>query len=77
MQHHHKILLIATVLLFCGAGFPFLMILKVFPTTFWLSILSYAASVVGFVLGIYGVTTLVLRRKETREWEDWRNGNGY
>ena len=77
MYSNTKILIIATILLVCGAGFPFLMIIKVVPTTFWLSFLSYGSSVVGLVLGMYGVTTLVIRRRKADEYaskyEEWRD----
>lgn len=73
MKPYIKLLIIATILLVCGAAFPFLMIIKVVPTTFWLSILSYVASVVGMMLGMYGITTMVIARREKEEWEDWRN----
>ena len=77
MLPHVKILIAATVLLICGAAFPFLMIIGLMPTTFLLSFISYGASVAGLVLGMYGVTTMVIRRRERQEWEDWRDKNGY
>lgn len=73
MRPYVKYLIIATILLFCGAAFPFLMIIRVVPTTFWLSILSYIASVVGLILGMYGVTSMVIAKRNEREWDDWRN----
>lgn len=73
MQESTKYILIATVLLFAGAGFPFLMVIRVIPTSFWLSFLSYGCSVVGIVLGFYGISGMVIRRKQEDEWEDWRD----
>ncbi|MFZ6019415.1 MAG: hypothetical protein ACOYXO_07360 [Chloroflexota bacterium] len=42
-------------LLFFGAAAPFLMILRIWETSFWLSFLSYAASISGLVIGFLGI----------------------
>lgn len=73
MQPHIKHILIATVLLVAGAGFPFLMLVGVVKTTFWLSILSYVASIAGLMLGMYGVSAMVISKRNEREWKDWRD----
>ncbi len=72
MQFSTKILLLATVMLVAGAAFPFLMISKFIPTTFWLSILSYIASVAGLLLGMYGIAAMTTTRRKKDDWEDWR-----
>jgi hypothetical protein len=48
-------MVIAFVLLLVGALLPFLMVLRILQPSFALSFLSYAASLVGLVLGLIGV----------------------
>lgn len=46
---------IGAALLFFGAAAPFLMILRIWETSFWLSFLSYVASISGLVIGFLGI----------------------
>lgn len=71
MQFSTKILILAFLMVFSGAAFPFLMVSKVIEPTFWLSFLSYAGSVGGVLLGMYGVAARLTEDKQD-EWEDWR-----
>lgn len=50
-----RLMVIAFVLLLVGALLPFLMVLRILQPSFALSFLSYAASLVGLVLGLIGV----------------------
>jgi di/tricarboxylate transporter len=50
-----RLIVIAFVLLLVGALLPFLMVLRILQPSFALSFLSYAASLVGLVLGLIGV----------------------
>ncbi|MFN4218299.1 MAG: hypothetical protein ACK4HB_03350 [Candidatus Bipolaricaulia bacterium] len=50
-----RLMVIATVLLLLGALLPFLMVMRVVQPSFALSFFSYAASLVGLVLGLIGV----------------------
>ena len=47
-----------------GVVFPFLMVIQVFPSTFFLNFFSYAASMTGLFLGIIGASRYV---KENRK----------
>jgi hypothetical protein len=58
-----QVILIGFVLELVGCLFPFLMVIKVIPASFALSFLSYAASVVGLVLGLIAATWYVLGRR--------------
>ncbi len=49
------LLILATLLLFVGAGLPFLMVVRVIEVTFFLAFVSYAATVSGAFLGYLGV----------------------
>lgn len=51
------------VLVTVGMVLPFLMVMRLIPTTFFLSFFSYGASVVGLLLGIIGSAMYVARRR--------------
>lgn len=56
IQMHPKgMMFLGIGLMIFGVAAPFLMIIKVLETSFWLSFLSYAASIVGMVLGFLGL----------------------
>ena len=45
---------IGFVLVLFGAVAPFLMVMKILPSTFFLNFLAYAASLLGLMLGLTG-----------------------
>lgn len=57
------IMALGFVLVLFGAVMPWLMVLQIVRSTFWLNFLSYAASVSGLFLGIAGVAFYVRRHK--------------
>jgi hypothetical protein len=57
LEHPVRLLLIATLLLLFGCTMPFLMVIKVVESTFFMNFLSYGASVAGLFLGIIGIAT--------------------
>lgn len=54
-----KLILIGFVLVLFGFVAPFLMVMKVVPSSFILNFLSYGASVVGLFLGLIGAALYV------------------
>jgi hypothetical protein len=58
------LILIGFVLSLMGVVFPFLMVVKVLPSTFTLNFLSYAAMVAGLFLGITGAAMYVRLNKK-------------
>lgn len=50
-----RLIAIALVLLLVGALLPFLMVIRVVQPSFALSFLSYAASLIGLIMGLIGV----------------------
>ncbi len=48
------LILIGFLLVLAGAVLPFLMVLHIIPSTFFLNFFSYSASVSGLFLGIIG-----------------------
>jgi hypothetical protein len=51
---HLRILGVGFLLVLAGMVFPFLIVLQVLPSTFWLNFLSFAMSVSGLILGLVG-----------------------
>jgi hypothetical protein len=52
------------VLMLLGIALPFLILIKVLESTFFLNFFAYGASVGGLFLGIIGAATWVRTRKE-------------
>jgi uncharacterized membrane protein len=57
------ILMIGFVLVLLGAILPFLMVMRILNSTFFLNFFSYGVSVVGLFLGIIGSALLVTYHK--------------
>ena len=52
------------ILMLLGIALPFLMVVKVLESTFFLNFFAYGASVSGLFLGVIGVATWVRTKKE-------------
>jgi hypothetical protein len=61
--HPLKIIFIGFVLVLFGFLAPFLMVIGVIKTSYWLSFLSHGASVSGLLLGIIGAAMYSRLRK--------------
>jgi len=62
------LILIGFVLVLLGAILPFLMVMKILPSTIFLNFFSYTVSVVGLFLGITGSAYIVrYRRNKDRD----------
>ena len=59
-----QLILLGFILSMMGVIFPFLMVIQVLPSTFFLNFFSYAASMIGLFLGIIGASRYV---KENRK----------
>lgn len=57
------LILIGGALAITGVILPFLMVIKVLPSTFFLAFFSHGASVSGIFLGIIGAAMVVRDRK--------------
>jgi hypothetical protein len=66
MQHLSplQIILIGLFLVVLGVVLPFLMVLHVLTSTFFLNFFSYTASLVGLILGIIGASRYVRLKKK-------------
>ena len=63
-ERPRALLFIALGLLLFGWVVPFLMVLRMVESTFFLNFLSWGASVGGLYLGVIAVASLVRRRKK-------------
>jgi membrane associated rhomboid family serine protease len=63
-ERPRTLLFIALGLLLFGWVMPFLMVLRMVESTFFLNFLSWGASVGGLYLGVIAVASLVRRRKK-------------
>jgi hypothetical protein len=62
------LILIGFVMVMLGAILPFLMVMRILTSTFFLNFFSYGASLVGLFLGIIGCANLVrYHRKKNKE----------
>ncbi|MCX6036066.1 MAG: hypothetical protein NTV38_14020 [Chloroflexi bacterium] len=59
-----KIILIGFALVVLGVVLPFLMVLHILESTFFLNYFSYTASLVGLILGIIGSALYVRLKKK-------------
>ena len=57
------LLVIAFILLLTGWILPFLMVIHVLPSTFFLNFFSYTASTVGLIVGVIGAVMYARFRK--------------
>ena len=63
MKSPRFLLTLGLFLMLLGIIFPFLMVIHVIESTFFLNFFSWGASVVGLALGIIGVSWMVKHRK--------------
>jgi hypothetical protein len=54
-----QFILLGFILSMMGVIFPFLMVIQVLPSTFFLNFFSYTASITGLFLGIIGASRYV------------------
>ncbi len=59
MPEYRWLIGVGGVLVFLGALLPFLMVMRLLPSTFFLNFFSYAASVSGLFLGLLGIAIYV------------------
>ena len=64
MTNPKRLILIGFFLVLFGFIIPWLMILDIVESTFWLSFLTYGAQVSGLILGIMGAAMLAGARKK-------------
>jgi hypothetical protein len=66
MMRPRRLLFIGFLMVLAGAVLPFLMVIRIFEPSFWLSFVSYGVSVGGLFLGLIGATLYVNERDRHR-----------
>lgn len=70
LEHPRILMLVAFLLMLFGVVMPFLMVIKLVESTFFLNFLSYGASTLGLLLGIVSVAASQLKQKKRDDQED-------
>ena len=66
-----RFILIALFLLIAGAVLPFLMVIGVLESSFFLNFITYFASVVGLFLGFIGIAMYIGDARREDDWNDY------
>lgn len=67
ITHPVRLIYIGFILVLLGAVLPFLMVMRIIPSTFFLNFFSYAATMSGLFLGMIGAATYVrVHRKKDK-----------
>jgi hypothetical protein len=64
LEHPKTLFVIATLLMIFGVVMPFLMVLKLVESTFFLNFLSYGSQISGFFLGIVSMAASRVKQKK-------------
>jgi len=67
LEYPKRLLVIATLLMIFGVVMPFLMVLKLVESTFFLNFLSYGSQVLGLLLGIASVAAYGVKQKKKND----------
>jgi positive regulator of sigma E activity len=70
LEHPQRLLILATVLLLLGVILPFLMVIHVVQSTFFLNFLSFTASMLGSLLGFIGIALYQIRHRHHDDSDD-------
>ena len=63
MRDYRTLLIMGFVLVVLGVVLPFLMVLKVVESTFFLNFFSFTASTLGLFMGIIGASAYVRKKR--------------
>lgn len=66
-KHPGRVLAIGIAMMIFGMVMPFLMVLKLVESTFFLNFLSFIGSTLGFYLGIIGFSSLRIKSKHNNK----------
>jgi hypothetical protein len=67
----NRFIIIGFFMVLAGAVLPFLIVMDILPSTFWLNIVAYLVSVCGLFLGIIGIATYVGEKRKQDEWSNY------
>ncbi len=66
-DHPGRLMAIAICMMIFGAVMPFLMVLHLVASTFFLNFLSFLASTLGFFLGMISFSSLRIKSKHNKD----------
>ena len=66
-----KLILFGFLMVLAGAVLPFLIVIKVLESTFFLNFFSFAVSVIGLFIGQLGIVAEIKARKDKQKEEDY------
>jgi hypothetical protein len=67
IEHPERLIFIGVSMMLFGCIAPFLMVIHVWTSTFFLNFLSYTMSILGMVLGFVGVAMIRVKQKKSGE----------
>jgi positive regulator of sigma E activity len=71
-EHPKLLFVVAILLMVFGVVMPFLMVLKLVESTFFLNFLSYGSQILGFFLGVVSLAAYRVKQKKKDD-----NGDQY
>lgn len=69
-EHPRRLFVVAVLLMLFGVVMPFLMVIHVVESTFFLNFLSYAASTLGLLLGFVSLAASRIQQKKKEDREN-------
>jgi hypothetical protein len=73
MHLSNRLFLIGFLCVLTGAVLPFLMVMRILPSTFFLNFVAFSTSVIGIFLGVIGVAmhTGMRKQRERNEYSEY------
>ena len=72
IEHPNRLIVIAVILMVFGVVMPFLMVIRVVESTFFMNFLSFGASMLGLFLGVAGIANSRLAQMHKNDDEENR-----
>ncbi|HNB40291.1 MAG TPA: hypothetical protein PKJ84_09015 [Anaerolineales bacterium] len=70
VEHPERLIVLGVAMMLFGCIAPFLMVVKVWESTFFLNFLSYGMSVLGMAIGFTGMAVMRVKQKRSDDDED-------
>ena len=70
LEHPKRLFVIAVLLMVFGVVMPFLMVIRLVESTFFLNFLSYGSQILGFLLGIVSMAASRVKQKKKDDEEN-------
>lgn len=67
----NKLIVIGFFMVLTGAVLPFLIVMRILPSTFLLNILAYSTSTIGIFMAVLGVAMYVGEERRKQKRDDW------